>query len=252
LIPGPDGAPVAVAGSLRDLRPERARTEDQRRFATLLNHEFRTPLATIDGAIQRLEATGAEADPRTRERYRKIQTAVDRLVHLLDDFLSPARLEAIGKTRSADRIDPRVLLEEAAEQLRGAGREASLACVRLPSTIRCQPQGLRMVMRLLVDNVLRHAPGAAPVQLTGQDSGNGLELRVRDHGPGLAADELERIFEKHYRGAHAAGEGAGLGLYMVRSVVDVHGGTVQARQAEGGGAEFVVWLPVVPLGKLAA
>ena len=258
VISGPDGAPRALAGSLRDLRAERARHDEQRRFASLLNHEFRTPLATIDGAVQRLEAGAAKVDEPTRQRYRKIQTAVDRLVALLDDFLSPARLQAIGKTRTADQIDPRALLDEAAAQLRHAGREVVLDCAELPAAIRCQPQGLRMVMRLLVDNTLRHAAGPEPVELRGRlvpqggASANGIEFSVRDHGPGLAPDELERIFEKHVRGCHAAGEGAGLGLYMARSVVDVHGGSLQAHQADGGGAEFVVWLPLTSLGKLAA
>ncbi len=80
----------------------------------MLNHEFRTPLSTIDGAIQRLEATGAGADEATRARYRKIQGAVDRLIEMLDEYLSPDRMQAIGQKPKAHTVAPLTLLEEAA------------------------------------------------------------------------------------------------------------------------------------------
>ena len=74
-----------VVGLLRDLSARRAHQSEQKRFASMLNHEFRTPLATIDGAIQRLEATSNHADEPTRTRYRKIGAAVDRLIGMLED-----------------------------------------------------------------------------------------------------------------------------------------------------------------------
>ena len=91
------GRPASLVGIVRDLSARREHEAAQRRFASMLNHEFRTPLSTIDGAIQRLESTGANADQPTRERYRRISKAVDRLIGMLDEYLSPDRMEAIER-----------------------------------------------------------------------------------------------------------------------------------------------------------
>jgi PAS domain S-box-containing protein len=85
LLADDDGAALALVGVVRDQSARRAREAEQKRFASMLNHEFRTPLSTIDGAIQRLEATNSGADEPTRQRYRKIAVAVDRLIGMLDE-----------------------------------------------------------------------------------------------------------------------------------------------------------------------
>ena len=87
LLNDDEGQACSLVGILRDISRERDRVEQQRRFTSMLNHEFRTPLSTIDGAIQRLEVTSANADDATRQRYRKIQVSVDRLIGMLDDCL---------------------------------------------------------------------------------------------------------------------------------------------------------------------
>jgi len=80
--------------------------------------------------------------------------------------------------------------------------------------------------------------------LTGRRAAGGIELRVRDFGCGVPADEASRIFDKFYRGRNAAGlPGSGLGLYMARSIVDAHGGALNFLSPDGGGAEFCIWLP---------
>ncbi|HEX5343640.1 MAG TPA: PAS domain S-box protein, partial [Duganella sp.] len=78
------GVPATVVGVVRDLSARRELAQQQKKFASMLSHEFRTPLSTIDGAVQRLEMTGAHHDEGTRKRYRKIQTAVDRMLAMLD------------------------------------------------------------------------------------------------------------------------------------------------------------------------
>ncbi|WP_229425352.1 histidine kinase dimerization/phospho-acceptor domain-containing protein [Massilia sp. Se16.2.3] len=114
LLCGDDGEPSALVGLVRDLSPRRLREAEQKRFASMLNHEFRTPLSTIDGAIQRLEATATHADESTRARYRKIALATDRLIAMLDDYLSPERMASIGAERQPTSLAPGVLLEEGA------------------------------------------------------------------------------------------------------------------------------------------
>ena len=237
------GMAVALVGTVRDVTQLREKIAEQRKFTSMLNHEFRTPLSTIDGAIQRLEVTGAGADDATKMRYRKIQAAVDRLIGMLDEYLSPERMEDASAVRAADTVSPRLLLEEAAEQVRAAGREAVLELGELPGQLRCQPSGLRVAIKVMVDNALQYAPADQPITLAGQRADGGVELIVRDRGAGIPAGDLVRVFDKRYRGSNATGFGSGLGLYMARSVIDVCGGHIFAKNVAPSGAEFRIWLP---------
>jgi len=239
------GKAQALAGIVRDLSARREREREQKRFASMLNHEFRTPLSTIDGAIQRLEATNAHADEPTRQRHRKIAAATDRLIAMMDDYLSPERMAAIGRQRQADTVPPRLLLEELVAQARVAGRKVTLVADELPAQLRGEPAGLRLALKILLDNAVRYTPTGSGLSVLGRRHGNGVELALRDTGPGVPAQDLPRIFDKGYRGSNAAGlPGSGLGLYMARSVVEVHGGTLEHAAPAGGGAEFRLWLPV--------
>ena len=244
LVLDEDGNPVALVGTARDISHVRVKAEQQRKFTSMLNHEFRTPLSTIDGAIQRLEVTGASADEPTRMRYRKIQAAVDRLIGMMDEHLSPERLEDAQATRPAQSISPAQLLEDAADQVRAAGREVVLTLGELPQQVRCQPSGLRVAIKVMIDNALQYGPPDRPVTLSGQRCDGGIELTVRDCGAGIPVDDLARVFDKRYRGSNATGFGSGLGLYMARSVIDVCGGHIFAKNVAPTGAEFRIWLPV--------
>lgn len=243
LLSDAEGRPDVLVGVLIDASGERERAEEQRRFASMLNHEFRTPLSTIDGAIQRLEATATQADEPTRLRYRKIQTAVDRLIGMLDQYLSPDRMDEIGSTRQPDTVAPELLLQEAAAQVAAAGGCARIEARGLPPLIRAQPTALRLALKVLVDNALQYSPPGQPVVLAGCVTADGIELSVRDHGKGVPEGEACTIFDKGYRGSNAIGQGSGLGLYMARSVVEVHGGTIALQNGPSSGAVFKIWLP---------
>lgn len=247
LIPGRAGKPASLVGTIRDLTGQRALAEAQRRFASMLNHEFRTPLSTIDGAIQRLEVTGAHADEATRQRYRKIGAAVDRMIAMLDEYLSPDRLDATGHKAREHTADPRQLLEEGAALARAAGGKVTLTldAGALPRALRCEPDGLRLAIKVMVENAVMYSGGTAAIALLGREADGGIELVVRDEGSGVPPDELDRIFDKFYRGSNAVSHpGSGLGLYMARTVVDAHGGTLTVRNRDPRGAEFRLWLPI--------
>ena len=247
------GEPVTLVGQVRDLSPRRQREAERKRFASMLNHEFRTPLSTIDGAVQRLEATCQDADEPTRQRYRKIALATDRLIAMLDDYLSPDRMAEIGVERKPTSVAPRELLDEAAAQVRAAGRVASVEVGELPDALRCEPDGMRLALKILVDNAIAFSPEATPILLRGRLAASGIELAVRDHGAGVPLDEQARIFDKFFRGRNADGlPGSGLGLYMARAIVEVHGGVLNLVSPAPGGAEFRIWLPLAGAGKTPA
>ncbi|MCS0585240.1 PAS domain-containing sensor histidine kinase [Massilia pinisoli] len=239
------GQPRALLGLVRDVSARRERERERKRFASMLNHEFRTPLSTIDGAIQRLEALGTKADEATRQRYRNIATATDRLIAMLDDYLSPERMASLGSRRRENAVGPRLLLEELVAQTRVAGRPVTMTAGELPAALRGEPSGLRLALKVLLDNALRYTPAGTALHVTGRRVDGGVEMALRDEGPGVSLDDVARIFDKGYRGANATGvAGSGLGLYMARSVVEVHGGSLTYAPPAEGGAEFRLWLPV--------
>jgi PAS domain S-box-containing protein len=246
LILDEQGAPASVLGVVRDLSARRELAAQQKKFASMLSHEFRTPLSTIDGAVQRLEMTGAHHDEGTRKRYRKIQTAVDRMLAMLDEYLSPERMASIGRERQPNEISPATLLQTVAEQARQRRPQVTAQTSGLPQWMRCDPAGMRLCLDILLDNAIKYTNENIPIELVGRiATEGGVEFLVRDHGAGIPEAELPHVFDKAYRGSNAAGvAGSGLGLYMARSIVDVHGGTVSARNVSESGTEFRIWLPV--------
>lgn len=246
LIVDQQGVAVSVVGVVRDLSARRELAAQQKKFASMLSHEFRTPLSTIDGAVQRLEMTGAHHDEGTRKRYRKIQTAVDRMLAMLDEYLSPERMASIGRERQPNEISPAALLETVVEQARSRRGGITLRLETLPQWMRCDPAGVRLCLEILLDNAIKYTDAHTPIELIGKmASEGGVEFLVRDRGAGLPAAEWAQVFDKSFRGSNAVGiAGSGLGLYMARAVVDVHGGTLTATNVSESGTEFRIWLPV--------
>jgi PAS domain S-box-containing protein len=244
LVATPEG--LRLVGVVRDISARRAVTAQQKKFASMLSHEFRTPLATIDGAIQRLEMTHLDADEATRKRYRKIQGAVDRLLGMMDEYLSPDRLAGIGRERQENAIDPAALVEAVAEQGRQRRPAITVRCGELPERMRCDPAGIRMCLEVLLDNAIKYSPAVSTIEiLAGKASEGGVEFVVADAGPAIPTDELERVFDKGFRGRVATElPGSGLGLYMAKSIVEVHGGNVSVQNLLESGKKFRIWLPV--------
>lgn len=256
------GRAVVLVGVARDMSERRARESEQRRFASMLNHEFRTPLSTIDGAIQRLEATHHHADEGTRARYRKIALAADRLIAMLDNYLSPERMAELGRQRTDNSLSPKLVLEEGAARAREAGRHVRLVLGELPARVRCDPAGLRLAVKILVDNAIQFSPGDSTIVLRGAaapaEPGGALvqqlELSVSNEGAGIPPDEVELVFNKFFRGRNARGlPGSGLGLYMARSVIEAHGGSVDLASAPSKSITmFRISLPIRDAGKQLA
>jgi PAS domain S-box-containing protein len=256
------GRAVVLVGVVRDMSGRQARESEQRRFASMLNHEFRTPLSTIDGAIQRLEATHHHADEGTRARYRKIALAADRLIAMLDDYLSPERMAELGRQRTDNSLSPKLVLEEGAARAREAGRHVRLVLGDLPARVRCDPAGLRLAVKILVDNAIQFSPGDSTIMLRGaavpaEPGGRfvqQLELSVSNEGAGIPPDEVEMVFNKFFRGRNARGlPGSGLGLYMARSVIEAHGGSVDLASAPSKSITmFQISLPIRDAGKQLA
>ena len=237
-----------MLGRLEGAFAERQASEDRlRNFIADASHELRTPLASIRGYAE-LVRMGATADPVDRDKaINRIEAEAKRMGVLVEDLLTLARLDELPDAVRQD-VDVTRLASDAVDDARAVdpGRLIELHA-NGPVHVIGDPHQLRQVMANLVRNALVHTPPGTPVEVGAVATGNNVRLSVRDHGPGLPTDDTDSLFERFWRseGGRTQGKaGAGLGLAIVAAIVDAHGGTVQAGNAAGGGAQFVVELPV--------
>lgn len=244
-----------------------ASEERMRRFVSDASHELRTPLATVRGYAE-LYRQGAVTSPKeVAETMSRIEGEAVRMAGLVDDLLMLNRLDRGGQGERAENGGPDRPGQDAEVDLTVVGAEAVQAAqVRDPDrTVRLLsltgPLGpvpvlgdeaqLHQVLTNLLTNALRYSPAGLPVEvLVGHDvdADGAPTLMVRDHGPGIPADQREQVFERFYRteaSRNSALGGSGLGLAIVRAIVESHHGTVRVRETEGGGATVVVHFPQV-------
>jgi signal transduction histidine kinase len=205
----------------------------ERTLLASASHALRSPLARLRVAAELVAQRGG-AD---------LAEAVAADVALLDEgveeLLLASRLDVLEATETHEPVD---LLGLAAEEAARAGGEAHGE----PAAIRGDARSLRHLLRNLIENARRHAPGAPPEVEVERAPEGGARLRVLDRGPGVPDAERERVFEPFVRGAGAAPPGAGLGLALVRRVARHHGGDVRCLPRPDGGTCFEVDLPGRP------
>ena len=220
----------------------------QREFVALVSHEFRTPLTIIDSAAQRLVR---RKDKMTAEdlatRTGKIRDAVRRMTGLIESTLNASRLDA-GKIRMEPRpCDLKALVREV------CARQAEISKVHdirvdvdgLPEEIHADAELLDQVFTNLLSNAVKYAPNDPRIEVKGWTDGAFAALSVRDHGVGIPADDLPRMFERFFRARTSAGiGGTGIGLNLVKQLVEMHTGTTEVDSVEGQGSVFTVRLPV--------
>jgi len=245
---------AALAGALdrmlARLRDSAAQTEhaleSTRRFAGDAGHELRTPLAGMSADIGVLQDRTGAMTADAREAVASLAGQHRRLAALLDAL----QTLALGDARSALQFAP-VDLADVAEQAvdsarrRHPGREIALDVAVPRAVVHGWADGLRAIADNLVENALRHGGARAAVFVAVGLSGDDVELRVDDGGPGVPAGERELVFERFGRGRGAAPGGSGLGLSIVAQQAALHGGRVAVGDAPSGGARFVVSLPLL-------
>ena len=232
---------------------ERAQAESQAKSAAMsrISHELRTPLNAMLGFAQllRLRQGEGEGDRDQRARWlAHIDEAGHHLLALIDDVLdlSTAQAGELRMTQQAVVLAPfveRTLPLLATEAL---ARHIDLRCGPVSGTARADPVRLRQVLINLVSNAIKYNRPGGQVRLSAAPDGAAVVIRVVDTGLGIAADRLQQAFEPFNRlGAEASGiQGSGIGLAIVKVLVEQMGGSVQARSQPGQGSEFLVRLPL--------
>lgn len=217
-----------------------------RRFVADAGHELRTPLTTVQGyadLISRGGIDGPEADAAVERMARESH----RMSGLVDDLLLLAHLDQRRPLRQAP-VDLATIVADAVADARtvASDHRIVLDVVGRP-VVTGDDSRLRQTVANLVSNATIHTPAGTTVTVRVAGSAQAGILEVRDDGPGLALDDAAHVFERFYRGDIArSGDGSGLGLSIVASIVEAHGGRVQCDSVVGTGATFVVHLPLAP------
>jgi two-component system OmpR family sensor kinase len=226
---------------------QRDSEERLRRFLADAAHELRTPLASIRGYAE-LFRMGAASDPEdVSKAMSRIESEAARMGVLVQDLLTLARLDE-SPDIAREPVDLVDLLRDAqADALaQSPGREIILDVGR-PVVVLGDGDRLRQVITNLIQNALVHTDGGVAIDLRAGVDGGEAVLEVRDHGAGLPPGAAEHVFERLWRTEAGRGRGragAGLGLAIVAEIVAAHGGGVSASDAPGGGASFVIRLPL--------
>ena len=225
----------------------RASERRLRRFIADASHELRTPLTSIRGYSEMLRRGAGESPEDAGLARRRIEEESVRMSTLVDDMLLIARLDQ-GRPLETKDVDLQAIARDAAADARAVAPQRDIT-LQAPDlvTVRGDDTRLRQVVGNLVRNALVHTPSASPIEIAVMTQNGTAQLSVSDHGPGLKPEDRERIFEPFYRADPSRSRdsgGAGLGLSIVNAVLVAHGGRVDVRETDGGGATFEVALPL--------
>lgn len=228
----------------RDLNRERAASEGYRRFADLIAHQVRTPLAVIDSAMHRLTRSGKPPTPEViRAKADVSRQAVARLIRLTDTALLMARVDrgAVAPALACHDLDR--IAATAIEDLQ-AGRRVTLRTGNRPVTAICDPVLTSEILANLLGNALLYSPTDSEIDVRPLFSGDMAMCDVCDQGSGMTPEELARAFDNFGRGArHRDLPGSGLGLPLARHLARLQGGDLTLKAREGGGLIARLSLP---------
>lgn len=217
------------------------------RFASDVSHELRSPLTTLAAALEVVSSRRDEMPERARVGLDLLGAEIGRFERLVENLLEISRIDAGVEELVVEDVVLGQFVREALLAGRESAPDIDLQDGAAVSVVRADKRRMERVLANLADNAERHGGGVVRVVVEREDGWAGFA--VEDAGAGVPPEERERVFERFFRGRAAgmrgAGEGSGLGLSLVREHVGLHGGRVWVEDREGGGARFVVRLPVV-------
>ncbi|MEW6641961.1 MAG: ATP-binding protein [Pseudomonadota bacterium] len=239
------------------LAQEQLLTQLQQDFLSMASHEFRTPLTVIDGQAQRLIKLGDRGPvDDTVGRARKIRTAVLQITTVIDKLLNSSRLIDDGAQLyfHPAEMDLRTVLAEVCHLHREIAPQAKISqqLGTVPLPVFGDAKLLSQLFGNLISNALKYSPDGSPIDVVATVERGQVAVVVRDRGMGIPDKDLADIFGRYNRGSNVSGiVGTGVGLYLVKIVADLHGGSVWVESTEGQGSCFTVRLPVSGTGRSA-
>ena len=261
-----DGPPVAVGvtyapifdrqhrlahmvANIRDITRFREAEELKSTFISVISHELKTPVSLIKGYAGTLRRTDASWDSETlQDSLEIIEEEADRLTNLIENLLDASRLQAGGLELNMGNVRLGELAARLASKFQTQIDTHTLV-VNFPDElplIRGDEERLTQVFSNLVSNAIKYSPEGSTITISGRTLPREVNVTVTDMGPGLPAEEKERVFERFYRpdtDTSRAAQGAGLGLFISRAIIEAHGGQIWVESDPGQGSTFHCTLP---------
>ena len=241
----------ALAADLSDA--DRRKNE----FLATLAHELRNPLAPISNAVQVLRRRGAHDVDAVESSSELLERQVAQMSRLVDDLLDMSRITSGRIELRKERVDLSTVVTQAVEttrpQFRGMAQELTITMPEEPVMLHADPARLTQVLGNLLNNACKFSNRGGKVWLTVTPQNGDVEIRVRDNGIGMKADEIPRVFDMFTQldtSLERSRDGLGIGLTLVRTLVELHGGSITVHsEGRGRGSEFIVRLPRVARGE---
>ena len=243
-----DGRLLGVVANLRDITKFREAEELKSTFISIISHELRTPVALIKGYVGTLRRDDAAWEPAVvRDSLAVIEEESDRLADLIDDLLEASRLQSGAPSLSLGDVDLAEIAKELAVRFRTQSSLHTFT-VQLPKEfplVRGDEERLTQVVSNLLSNAIKYASAGGEVQIQGRATPNEVVLCVQDEGPGISPADRTRVFDRFFRSADTARstQGAGLGLFLAKAVVEAHGGRIWVDEKVEHGARICFAIP---------
>jgi signal transduction histidine kinase len=249
---GPDNNIVGTVTVLEDITPFKQLDQMKTDFVNMVAHELRSPLVSIKQQISvLLEGLCGPLEEKQSELLGRGSNKIDALLDLINDLLDVAKIEA-GKyvqhqipTDIGHIIEESVSLMEPRAKKKGIDLSFSLENLK---PIPADPKNIEEIFNNLLTNAINYSPDGGQVSVTARCLGEYMEIKVKDTGVGISAEELPKIFDKFYRVKHPKTRkimGTGLGLAIVKGVVEAHHGTIDVESEVNKGTTFRILLPVI-------
>jgi signal transduction histidine kinase len=227
-----------------ELEESRARLLE---FFSLVAHDLQSPLATVSGYAQMLSRRDDLAPEQRQAMGRGARAATQQVMRLAEDLLDASRIGAGKFTVTKAPRNVIAICRGAFEQreLTAPDRRLTFAAPAEPLLVDCDADRIAQAVGNLVDNALKYSPQEDEVRVDVRRSRGQVEIAVTDHGIGIPPDDVKRLLQPYSRLRGAAGHrGLGLGLYIVRGIVEAHDGTIGVQSAVGIGSTFTITLPI--------
>jgi PAS domain S-box-containing protein len=244
-----EGELARVILNVVDITRFRQAEELKSTFVSVVSHELKTPVALIKGYAETLRREDANWDRETvQDSLGVIAEEADHLTHLIDNLLEASRIQAGGLKLQPTDVSLLRLAEKVVDGFR-TQTEAHVFDLDFPPDfppVWGDPERLQEVLSNLVSNAIKYSPEGGTVWVGGRTDQTGVTVYIADQGIGIPAEEQARIFDRFHRvesGLHRSTEGTGLGLYLVKAIVEAHGGRVWVESAPGRGSIFMFTLP---------
>jgi signal transduction histidine kinase len=241
-------AAIDEAMSTAAIEMERYAVEGRDHVLRVVSHDLRGPLSAVVMGAARLISIGG-VDPMVHKRIESIERAAQRMSRLLNDLTDLGTIESGRLQLEVQFVEPRLLLEEASEHATCAGDSHPGVVIEVDAKdlppVQCDPGRVLQAIANILNNACKVvSQTTGRIRVSAEVRGTALVVVVTDNGPGIAAEDVPHLFERFWRSARAPYVGPGIGLAIVRGIVEAHGGQVWAESAPGQGATISMSLPL--------